>query len=114
MFLFSIRFVFLLKRKTVPVFFLSTWTVIDPRLVLSVFMEPVVEKLASMGVMEEVFTDGGEDVRKGAVAHPRCRGRRPGGQTHKTLSQLGCHTSRIPSERTALRHSGPSLSLIHI
>ena len=74
MFLFSIRFLFLLKRKTAPVFFLSTWTVIDPRLVLSVFVEPVVEKLASMGVMEEVFTDGGEDVRKGAVAHPRRRG----------------------------------------
>ena len=32
-------------------------------------VEPVEEKLASMGVREEVFTDGGEDVRKGAVAY---------------------------------------------
>ena len=84
MFLFSIRFLFLLKRKTVPVFFLSTWTVDrSPRLVLSAFVEPVVEKLASMGVMEEVFTDGGEDVRKGAVAHPRRRGPVDGGLADK-------------------------------
>ena len=87
--------VFCLLKRKMCVFFLSTWTVIDPRLVLSVF----VEKLASMGV-----TDGGGGLHRRRRGCAQGSGRAPSASwtaawrtnSHKTLSQLGCHT--IPSD----------------